>query len=470
MSEAVRAHRIVVVGGGISGLATAHALLGAGLDVVVLEAEEHLGGNIRTKRVEGFVLDEGPDSWVANKPHMTALVKALGLADDLIETVPANRKVYVKTDAGKLIPLPDGMMLGIPTKLMPLVTTPLLSWRGKLRAGLDLFLPVGFGRIGGEDEPLGEFVERRLGREVLDRLAGPLLGGLFAGEVSELSLLGTFPQLAALEKEGGLIRGSLALARKAPKRPAGEKPSTFLTLRGGLGQVVEALAAKLGDRVLRSARVQSIEKRDSSANARFRVVHERGEEAAEHVVLAGPAHVAASLVRSLSEPLARELDAIPYGSAATVFLAYDREDVPHPLDATGYLVPRKSKGGPAASTWVSSKWPDRAPEGRVLLRVFFGGGDVSKGEQELLAMARAEVRETLGVTVEPTLVHVARFERASPQPLVGHPARLRRIASALEQVGNLHVLGSAFDGVGLGDCVRQAQAIASKIGALRMRW
>lgn len=451
--ERVR-RRVIVVGGGISGLSTAHALLTKhDADVRLFEASARLGGNLRTVQRDGYLIDEGPDSWVANKPHATTLCRALGLGDRLIETIEANRRVYMRTERG-LVPLPDGLMLGIPTRILPLAMTPLLSLRGKARAALDLALPRGFGRrtVDG-DEPLGAFIERRLGREVLDKLAGPLLGGLFTGDVEELSLLGTFPQLAALEEKGGLIRGALAMAPKTGKGRA----SAFLTLRGGVGELVDALVARLGDRARVSSPVTAI----SREGDQYVVEHAHGRERADHVVLAGPAHVAAELLGSIAEPAARELAAIPYSSAATVFVAHRRQDIAHPLDATGYLVPTKAPGVPLASTWVTSKWPHRAPADRALIRVFFGASDVDRSDQELIAAARDEMQRALRVTAEPVLVHVARFRRASPQPRVGHPARLRRVAEALPR--GIHALGSAYEGVGISDCVRQAEVIADRI-------
>lgn len=447
--------RVVVIGGGISGLSTAHALVTKhGVEVRLLEASDRLGGNLRTVRREGYLIDEGPDSWVASKPHATALAKALGLGDRLIETIPENRRVFMRTARG-LVPLPEGLMLGIPTRLLPLVTTPLLSLRGKARASLDLLLPRYFRRktVDG-DEPLGAFIERRLGREVLDKLIGPLLGGLFTGDVDDLSLLGTFPQLAALEEKGGLIRGALAMA---PKTKSATRPSGFLTLRGGVGELVDAIAARLGEAARPGSRVTEIVREGDG----YVVVHSGGRERADHVVLAGPAHVAAELLASTAEGAARELGEIGYSSAVTVFVAYQRSDIAHPLDATGYLVPDKAPGRPLASTWVTSKWPYRAPEGAVLIRVFFGAADVERSDDDLIAAARAEMQATLSVTAEPVLVHVARFRRASPQPRVGHPEKLRRVAEALPR--GIHALGSAYEGVGIGDCVRQGESIADRI-------
>jgi oxygen-dependent protoporphyrinogen oxidase len=445
--------RVVVVGGGISGLTAAYSLRARGADVVLYEAFAKVGGNVRTVEKQGFVIDEGPDSWVVTKPFPTQLAKELGLGDRLIETVPENRKVYVRTAKG-LVLLPDGMMLGIPTRLWPLVTTPLISWRGKLRAGLDLVLPIA---PAVDDEALGHFVERRLGREVLDNLAGPLLGGLFTGDARTLSLRGTFPQLADLEKEGGLIRGALKQARKRP--PSKEKPSAFTTLRGGVGELIAKLAESLGSIVVRETRVQRITKEGD----RFRIERDGGVEHADHVILAGPAHSSGKMVESLSTELARELGAIPYASSCTVFCAYERHHIDHPLDATGYLVPSRVRDRAMASTWVSSKWPHRAPQGTALMRVFFGAEEVEKTDEELVELARKELRASLKIAADPLVTHIGRFRNASPQPQVGHPAKLARMKSLCESIGGLHIAGSAYDGVGLGDCVRQAQTIAAKI-------
>jgi oxygen-dependent protoporphyrinogen oxidase len=451
--------RIVVLGGGISGLAFAHAMRGRA-DVTVLEKAPRAGGNLRTTRRDGYLIDDGGDSWVSNKPQATELARDLGLGDRLIGTIPENRRVYVVGRDGKLVPFPEGLTLGLPTRLRPVLRTPLLTWKGKARAALDLVLPVGFGRIEGEggDESVGAWVERRFGREVVDALAGPLLGGLYTGDVSTLSMRASFPQLAALEKPGGVILAARRLARAAPTGP---KASAFTSLRGSVGELVDALVSAIGPALRLGVEVRSL----AREGTKWKVAVAEGEPLiADHVVLTGPAHVAAPLLAPHDAIAAETLASIPYGSAATVFLAFPREAVAHPLDATGYIVPASVRRHALASTWVSSKWEGRAPPGRVLMRVFFGGDDVERDDASLVSLAREEVRLRLGITVEPSLTHIGRFRRGSPQPRVGHPARMDRLRSRLVSLGGIHLLGSAYDGVGISDCVRQARSLALGIG------
>jgi len=462
--------RVVVVGGGITGLSCAFALKERGIDVVVLEGASRIGGNIKTTREKGFVMDHGPDSWVSMKPHATKLAKTLGLGDQLIETIPANRRVYVMNDRGEkheLEPLPEGLMLGVPTQIWPMVKTPLLSWRGKIRAAFDLFKPYGYHKQVGEggDESVAQFIERRVGREVLDRIAGPLLGGLFTGNVDDLSLQATFPQLIAMEEKGGLIRGGRAMApKKKPGAPAG---SPFTSLRGGVQGLVDALGERLREVVRLDTKVKRIARLpNGDTRGKYAVeIEGRDAEIADHVVLAGPARIAATLVEDLDSKLARDLATIPYGSSAVVFLAFNTSDVPRALDATGYLVPSSLGRAAAACTWVSSKWPGRAPEGQQLIRVFFGARHVDRDDANLVDLAREELRASIGVEVAPLLTHVSRFLEASPQPRVGHPARMKEIRAQLAAIGGLHVAGSAYDGVGMADCIRQAESIAEAIAA-----
>jgi oxygen-dependent protoporphyrinogen oxidase len=459
--------RVAIVGGGISGLALAYALRDRA-DVVVLEASDRLGGNVRTTIKDGFVLDHAGDSWVASKPAAKDLAVALGLGDRLIETVAENRRVYVVARNGELVPLPRGLVLGVPTRVRPFLSTPLISWRGKLRAALDLILPAGFGRgadgadARDDDESVARWFERRLGREIVDALASPLLGGLYTGDVHALSLQASFPQLAALEKRGSVIRA----ARSSAPKVSGDvpPPSGFISLRGGMATLFDALASALGGapgNVIRThAKVTRIDRFGSQWSLG---VENALSIVADHVALTGPAWGAAAFLRPHDAPLADLLEAIPYGSSATTFVAYPKSAVLRPLDATGYIVPRASRRHAIASTWISSKWPDRAPPGHVSIRVFFGESDVDRDDDALVAMTREELRDRIGIEAAPMLTHVSRFRRASPQPPVGHKETIRRVRARLAALGGVHLLGSAYDGVGISDCVRQANEAAGRI-------
>ncbi|HVY46193.1 MAG TPA: protoporphyrinogen oxidase [Minicystis sp.] len=467
--------RVAVVGGGITGLTAAYRLLRGGVRSVALyEERAKLGGNIQTERRDGFVIDGGPDSFVANKPQATALCKELGLESHLIATTARNRKVYLEQD-GKLVPMPEGLMLGVPTRFLPMVTTPIFSMRGKLRMGLEPLMPRGEAWT---DESIAHFMRRRLGREVLDRVAEPLLGGIYAGDVEALSMRATFPQLVDMEqKHGSLIRGALA-ARAAREHAAPKKngppPSPFFSLTGGMGELVDALARAVheaGGHVRTSTRVEAVAPR-AGDGGRFEVrsAHADGtREAApaDHVIMASPAHAAASALAGLDDELATRLRLVPYVSTATVVLAFPRADVPHPLDAVGIVLPKDDTHRALAATFISSKWTGRAPEDMALLRIFLGGhrdpGVLDATDEELVALACKELEALLGVRARPAMSRVFRYERANPQPLVGHVERVMRLRQLANGHPGLHLAGAAYDGVGLPDCVRQANEVADRI-------
>jgi len=462
---------VVVVGGGVTGLAAARGLVEGrpGVRVTLLEASGRLGGRLCTERRDGFLYDTGPDSWVANKPLPTELARALGLGAELVGTIPANRRVYIAW-GGKLHPMPEGLVLGIPTRVMPIVRTPLFTLAGKLRMAREVFVPPR-AWAEGEDESVSDFITRRLGHELSDRLAAPLLGGIFAGDASGISVRAAFPQLVEAERaHGSLVKAMRAQMRaRAVASGRGAAPSAFVTLAGGVGTLVDALEKDLGPRTTlrKDAPVRALERRGQ----RF-VVHVgglagtggAGELEADAVVLAAPASITASLVRELAPSACAELAGIPFASTATVFLAFDRAEVAHPLDATGFVVPR-SMGRPLlASTWVSSKWAGRAPEGKVLLRAFFGGAwgeDIlARGDDALVRLALDELRALMGALGEPRDARVYRYDHASPQPLVGHLARVARIQDALAAHPGLFAVGGGIAGIGIPDCVRQGQDAA----------
>jgi oxygen-dependent protoporphyrinogen oxidase len=463
---------VVVVGGGVTGLTTAYRLLEQGegrLRVTLLEATDRLGGNVNTVREGGLVLDGGPDAFVIQKPQAAALCRDLGLADRLVETQVANRKVYIGR-GDTLHVLPEGVVLTVPTRILPLARSPLFSWPGKLRMGFDLVRPP---RRDHADESIASFVRRRLGDEALERLAEPLMGGIYAGDCERLSIQATFPQLADLEeKYGSLVKG--VLATRPARKPGAPAPSAFYSLKGGMGELTDTLAAAVRERggdVHTGFAVRALD-RGMAAGARLRVVADSRAGAAlaldaDHVVLATPAHAAARALGELAPPLAAELEAIPYLSTATLLLAYDRRDVPHPMDAVGVLLPKGMGRRILAITFVTSKWEARAPEGTVVLRVFFGGfrrePDAVLPDDELVRIARDELRAVLGVVAEPRMTRAFHYPKSNPQPVVGHKERLARLRTLGGEVPGLHLGGAAYDGVGLPDCVRQAEQLAARI-------
>jgi oxygen-dependent protoporphyrinogen oxidase len=465
--------RIVVIGGGIAGLAAAHRLverageLGRPLALALLEGRERLGGTIQTERTaEGFLLEAGPDSFVSEKPWALALAERLGLGPRLQRTDDRFRRTYV-VRAGRLVPLPDGFLLLAPTRPGPILASPVFSWRGKLRMALDLLLPR---RAGTGDESLGSFVRRRLGREVLERVAQPLVGGIYAADPERLSLGATMPRFLELERRHRSL--ILGLRRSATAREtagsSGARWSLFVTLAGGMGELVGALAARLPGGSVRLASPVAGMARESDGSWRIRTA--AGDMlAADGVVLAGGAPGMAGLVRPVDPRLADLLDGIGYASSASVALAYPRAAVRHPLDGFGYVVPR-IEGRPAvACTFSSVKYPDRAPEGWVLLRVFLGGALgadlLGRDDAALARLAHDDTAALLGIEGGPALARVWRHPRAMPQYEVGHLDRVAAIEARLAPLPGLVVAGGAYRGVGIADCVRSGEAAADALAA-----
>ena len=449
---------VVVVGGGISGLSAALALHSAGRDVRLVEASPRLGGVIRTDVVDGFLIEAGPDSILAQKPEAIALCRSLGLGDRLVPTNPQAQTIFV-LHKGRLHPMPEGMMLAVPTRIGPFLRSGLFSWPGKLRMGMDLVLPRGGGSA---DESIASLVRRRFGGEAVDRLGEPLMAGIHAGDPERLSIRATFPRFVDLERRHrSLIRGMWAV------RPAHPPPSAFYSLAGGLGELVDAIVARLPAARLRvGTAVTAVARRERT----FLVtLADGGVLSARSVVIAAPAPAAAPLVARLAPEAAGLLRAIPFASSATVALGYRREDVAHPLDGYGLLVPRGEGLRASACTFVSTKFPGRAPAGHVLLRVFLGGTrdpDVLRLEDAALsALAQEEMTALLGLRAGPRLWRVYRWPSATPQMEVGHIDRIARLEALLAEVPGLFVTGAGLRGTGLPDTVRDGQGIAAAAAA-----
>lgn len=461
---------VLVIGGGITGLSAAYYLRKGAPDlrVTVLEKKARVGGNIITERCDGFVLDGGPDSFLATKPEALELCRELDLGSELVR--PRAHVAYVAR-GGRLLPMPAGMVLGIPTRIWPFVRSELLSWPGKLRVASELFTLRGHAER--DDESIEAFLTRHFGREAARTIGAPLLGGIFAGDASALSVEATFPELRRIEaRYGSLIRGFLKERRRraadtpGPQAPAAGPVSPFVSLRGGMQGLVDKLVARLGPDDFRLG--AAFDRVARSAAGGFTVVLASGERLeADAVVMAVPAPVAAKLVPDTE--LATELRAVDFASTATVFLAFDERALPAAVDGVGFVAP-PGESGLIAATWVSSKWAERAPEGTLLIRAFVGGARTpapavgpDAGEAELVPFVLRELERFLGPLGSPRFSRVFRYPEANPQPTLGHRARLDRIAARLQALPGLALAGAGYDGVGIPDCIRQGRLVAERI-------
>ena len=459
--------KLVVIGGGIAGLAAAHRAVelarerGVTLDLTLLEARPRLGGTIDTEHTDGFLVEGGPDSFLSEKPWALALCRRLGVEDQLVRTDDRFRKVFVWR-AGRLHPLPDGFQLLAPTRIAPFLGSSLFSWPGKLRMAMDLVLPRGGV---GEDESLGGFVRRRLGAEAMERVAQPLVAGIYTADPDDLSLAATMPRFLELERrERSLILGLMRAAKRAPQPgTSGARWSLFVTFARGMGQMIDTLAARVPDSAVQLATVVAGIER---AGARWRVAVSGGAFEADAVVVAAPSHAAARLLRYVDPQISALLGEIGYASSATVSLGYRRADVPHALDAFGFVVPRTEGKALLAATFASVKYPGRAPEGYALIRGFLGGAldaaSLDRDDDVLIARARDELRASLGITAAPVLARLSRHPASMPQYRVGHLARIETIEHRLAAVPGLFLAGGAYRGVGIADCVRSGEAAAEE--------
>jgi protoporphyrinogen/coproporphyrinogen III oxidase len=462
--------RIVVVGGGITGLAAAHRAQelsrarGVPLDLTLIEARPRLGGTIATEHAGGFLIEAGADSFLSEKPWALALCQRLDAGDRLVGTDDHFRTVFVLS-RGRLHPLPIGFQLLAPTSLTPFLTSTLFSWPGKLRMALDLVLPRGTG----DDESLGHFVRRRLGAEALARAAQPLAGGIYTADPDTLSMAATMPRFLELERNSrSVILGLRRAARQAPATAAsasGARFSLFVTLRAGMEELVRLLSERLPPSAVRcKERVTGLER----GHRGWRLgLGDGGHVDADGVLLATEAHQSARLVRYVDPALAQLLREIPYASSATVTLGYRRTDIAHALDGFGFVVPRAEQRRVLACTFASVKYPGRAPGGHALLRAFLGGAlddsVLESDDQDLEAIARREVEQLLGITAGPVLNRVSRHPAAMPQYLVGHLDRIDAIDRCVAAHRGLALAGSAYRGVGIADCVRSGEAAAERL-------
>ncbi len=468
---------VLIIGGGISGLSAAYYLARAGIPSTLLERQARLGGVIRTESADGCLLEAGPDSFLAAKPWALELIRQLGLASEVIGSNDHLRKTYVLKN-GRLRPLPDGLMLMVPTKILPLLTTRLLSWSTKLQMAREWFRGTpsrrgtGWAVRGGTAEPVpipgdrsvAAFIRDHFGAEAVDYLAEPLLAGVYGGSPEALSVASVLPRFLELESQyGSLTRGVLAARRKAAAEARGLP--LFQTLKRGLGHLVETLetAARPGMEVLHGA-AQAIERSGSG----YRVRLSGNWFAASHIVLACPAYEAAALLTGLDRELADVLASVPYTTSVTISLGYDRAEFSHPLNGFGFLVPRRERRRLVACTWVNTKFSHRVAADKVVLRCFLGDDEAALGESDeaLVAAVREELQRLMGVSTVPLFARIARWPRSMAQYTVGHPQRLACIRARLATLPGLHLAGNAYTGIGIPDCIRTGKLAAQAISGV----
>jgi protoporphyrinogen/coproporphyrinogen III oxidase len=467
--------RIAIIGGGIAGLAAAYELevarsASSAVEYQLFEAGVRLGGVISSSVVNGTVIERGPDSFLTEKPAAAELCRELGLAGDLIGSNDASRRTYIMV-RNRLVPLPDGLMFLIPTRLAPTLLTGLFSLPTKVRMGLELLHPR---RAQAEDESVAALVRRHYGQEVVDRLADPLLSGIYGGDANELSAQAVLPRLVEMEaKYGSLTRGMLAgmrarrTAADEDTRDEDERLPVFTTLRFGLQQLIDALVARLdGSRLHLVSPVAAVERLEDG----WRISRSGEVRVFDAVIVATPAWAAAGLLQPVDRALTGELNQIPYSSSITLNLVYDGTDLDPLPPGFGFLVPAVEKRAILACTFIHRKFVGRTAAGKTVLRVFLGGGRnaglLDEPDDALEDLVRKELRQMLHITARPELVEVQRWPRAMAQFAVGHRERQQRIQARLDELPGLRLVGNAYDGIGISDCIRLGRKAARELAAM----
>jgi len=449
----------VIIGGGISGLSAAYYLAKGGAGAVIVESRPRLGGVIHTELVEGCTLEAGPDSFLSVKPAALELIQELGLGGQVIGSNDHLRKTFVRRN-GRLVPLPDGLMMMVPTRIIPLVTTGLIGWGTKLRMGLELLRAP---KLRAEDESVAEFIEEHYGAEAVDYLAEPLLSGIYGGNPRELSVRAVLPRFVELsEQYGSLTRG--VLAERAKRHGRQRALPLFRTLRGGLQQLVDGVTDAIRGKVeVRQARAEAVER--TAAGFRIRLAGDWLDAA--QLVVACEAHSGSALLPGVDGRIAELLGLVPYSSSMTVALGFDAADLARPPVGFGFLVPKKERRRLVACTWVGTKFSHRVPAGKVVARCFLGGAEdaavLDESDDAIVATVTAELREIAGIRTRPRFSRIHRWPRSMAQYPVGHPRHQQEVEERLAAIPGLYLAGNAYHGIGIPDCIRMGKAAAGKI-------
>ena len=462
--------RIAIVGGGISGLSAAMTLErargeGVLLEYAIFEAGPRLGGVLVTERVDGCLVEGGPDSFLTEKSWGLDFVREMGLGDQLIGSNDAERKTYILV-RGRLRPIPDGLMFMVPTRIAPIVSSPLFSLGTKVRMAAE-YLQRPNSNSGERDQTVAEMIERHFGPEMVDRLADPLLAGVYGGSAAELSAAAVLPRFVEMEKRyGSLSRGMLATRRQRARSergaPAAPPRPLFTSLRDGMQQLVDTVAPRLAGGAARLGNpVVALTRQERNW---FVAPQQGSPEEFDAVILALPAYAAGALLERAGPELAGELKQVPYSSSITVTLGYDKRDLAALPPGFGFLVPPSERRRMLACTFVHVKFPHRAPADRGIIRAFLGGSRdeavLDLGDDEVLALVRQNLREILGLGAEPLFARIYRWRRAMAQYVSGHLARVERVEKLRQQIPGLELAGNAYRGIGVPDCIASGQQAA----------